>query len=221
MSPISPGESVILVHGLWMNGLVFGVLRQRLQQDHGFVVQAFTYPTLHGDAQQVVRDLVEFTSRVSGGGRVHFVGHSLGGALVYRTLHDHAGRFDGNAVLLGSPVKGSKAARSAARWPVLRSLLGPHVLQELAQDRERCCTCPNAVGAIAGNLRVGSGQLIAHFEEDNDGTVAVSETKIAGLKDHLVLPHSHMGMLFADDVAAQVAHFLRFSTFRRDGARAG
>jgi len=45
----------------------------------------------------------------------------------------------------------------------------------------------------------------------------VSETVIPGLDDHLALPRSHMGMLFARDVAAQVAHFLRHSEFRRDG----
>ncbi len=198
-----------------MNGLVFGVLRQRLQQEHGFDAHTFTYPTLHGDVPQVVKDLVEFAARVAGGGRVHFVGHSLGGAFVHRMLHDHAGRFEGNAVLLGSPLKGSKAARSASQWSMLRPLLGPHVLQELAPDRDRRCTCANAIGAIAGNLPVGSGQFIAQFSEDSDGTVAVSETIIPGLKDHLVLPHSHMGMLFAEDVAAQVAHFLRAGTFRR------
>ena len=31
MSPISQRDPVILVHGLWMTGLEFGVLRQRLQ----------------------------------------------------------------------------------------------------------------------------------------------------------------------------------------------
>ncbi len=60
---------------------------------------------------------------------------------------------------------------------------------------------------------MGTGQFFAHFDEDNDGTVGVSETRIPGLADHLVLPHSHMGMLFAADVAAQVAHFLRNGRF--------
>jgi pimeloyl-ACP methyl ester carboxylesterase len=208
-------ERVVLVHGLWMNGLVFGVLRHRLQQDHGFEVHTFTYPTLHGDAKQVSRELAEFTDRVTGGGRVHFVGHSLGGALVYRTLDDYAGRFSGNAVLLGSPLRGSKAARSASQWPMLRPLLGPHVLNELAPECARSWGGPNAIGAIAGNLRVGTGQFIAHFDEENDGTVGVSETIIPGLADHLVVPHSHMGMLFADDVAAQVASFLKDGRFRK------
>ena len=213
MAPIFPRDRVVLVHGLWMNGLVFGVLRHRLQQEHGFEVHTFTYPTLHGDARDVSRELAEFAARAAGDGRVHFVGHSLGGALVHRTLHDFPGRFSGNVVLLGSPLKGSKAARSASQWPVLRPLLGPQVMNELALDRGRRCTCPNAIGAIAGNLRVGTGQFFAHFDEENDGTVGVSETIIPGLKDHLVLPHSHMGMLYARDVASQVATFLTHGRF--------
>jgi pimeloyl-ACP methyl ester carboxylesterase len=212
------GDSVVLVHGLWMNGLVFGVLRQRLQQDHGYEAHVFTYPTLHGDARRICADLADFAARIGRGGRVHLVGHSLGGALVYRTLQDCAGRLSGNAVLLGTPLKGSKSARTASQWPMLRPLLGPHVLNELAPDYGRSWSGPNAIGAIAGTLRLGAGQFIAHFDEENDGTVAVSETIIPGLADHLVLPHSHMGMLFAEDVAQQVASFLRVGRFRRPAA---
>ena len=64
-------------------------------------------------------------------------------------------------------------------------------------------------GVAAG----GHGQFFAHFDEDNDGTVGVGETIIPGLADHIVLPHSHIGMLFAGDVAANVAHFLRTGRF--------
>jgi len=75
---------------------------------------------------------------------------------------------------------------------------------------------------IAGTLRMGTGQFFAHFDEDNDGTVGVSETSIPGLADHLVLPHSHFGMLYAHDVAAQVAHFLRHGRFiQPSSSRAG
>jgi len=62
---------------------------------------------------------------------------------------------------------------------------------------------------------MGTGQFFAHFDEQHDGTVGVSETQIPGLADHLVVPHSHFGMLLSHDVAAQVAHFLREGRFRR------
>jgi pimeloyl-ACP methyl ester carboxylesterase len=173
---------------------------------------------MQGDAVEIARELAAFASqRASVGGRVHVVGHSLGGAFVLRALeHGLAGQ-PGNAVLLGSPVNGSRAAHGASRFSVLRPLLGTHVLNELLQPGVRCLAAdsPRAVGSIAGSRRLGFGQFFADFEEDNDGTVAVRETVIPGLADHLVMPHSHMGMLFADDVAAQIAHFLRLGRFEK------
>jgi pimeloyl-ACP methyl ester carboxylesterase len=209
------GDTVVLVHGLWMNGLELSVLGNRLRHEHGYDVRTFSYPTMSGSATDICRDLAALASSVAAEATVvHFVGHSLGGVLVYRTLTEcGADRFLGNAVLLGSPLNGSKAARGVARFVALRPLLGPHVLSELADPPPRRWNGPNALGAIAGTLRMGTGQFFAHFDEDNDGTVGVSETRIPGLADHLVLPHSHVGMLAARDVAAQVAYFLRNGRF--------
>jgi pimeloyl-ACP methyl ester carboxylesterase len=213
------GEVVVLVHGLWMNGLEFGVLGHRLRSEHGFDVRTFSYPTLHGDLGGVCSALAEFAERSSAGRRVHLLGHSLGGMLVHRTLSEcGAERVSGNAVLLGSPLNGSRAARGASRFAVLRPLLGPLVLEELAEPRGRAWSGRNALGAIAGTLRMGTGQFFAHFDEENDGTVSVSETRIPGLADHLVVPHSHVGMLFAADVAREVAHFLSHGRFSAPAA---
>lgn len=224
--PYFSGGTVVLVHGLWMNGLELALLGHRLRHEHGYDVRTFSYPTMSGSVPDICRDLAAFAASAVVAAperRVHFVGHSLGGVLVYRTLAEcGAGLSGGNAVLLGSPVNGSKAARGAASFPALRPLLGPHVMSELAEPPPRRWAGPNAVGAIAGTLRMGTGQFFAHFDEDNDGTVAVSETRIPGFADHLVLPHSHFGMLYARDVAAQVAHFLRNGQFAAvGGARDG
>jgi len=211
-------DTVVLVHGLWMNGLELSMLGQRLRREHGFDVRTFTYPTMHGDVANVCAALARFAAEARSGGRVHLVGHSLGGVMVHRTLTQCAGSIDGNAVLLGAPLNGSKAARGVSTWPTLRPLLGPHVLAELVAPCQRCWTGERPLGAIAGTLRMGTGQFFAHFDEENDGTVAVSETRVPGLTDHLVLPHSHFGMLLASDVAAQVACFLREGAFRRPAA---
>lgn len=214
---MSAPDRIVLVHGLWMTGLEFGVLRRRLADEHGFDVDVFTYPTTGGDAAAIVSAL-RAQLRPRAGERVHLVGHSLGGAFVYRALCDECGCGAGvsNAVLLGSPLAGSRAAQGAARFTVLQPLLGTHVLQELAAAPPRAWSGPVALGAIAGSRPLGMGRFLAHFEEDNDGTVGVGETRIPGLADHLVLPHSHLGMLFAADVAAQVARFLREGHFDHD-----
>ena len=214
--PYFSNELVVLVHGLWMNGLEYGMLEHRLRYDHGFETRTFSYPSMHGETGRVGRELGEFARRVAGERRVHFVGHSLGGAFIYRMLTEPGvGANVGNSVLLGTPLDGSAAARGVARWPLLRPVLGPHVPAELAEPCGRCWDGRSGLGVIAGNLRMGTGQFFAQFDGEHDGTVAVRETRIPGLTDHIVLPHSHMGMLFAADVARQVAHFLRNGCFAK------
>lgn len=217
MSPVSR-EPVVLVHGLWMNGAEFRLLRHRLQARHGFEAHVFPYSSRHGEAGAIGAELADFARRCAGpAGRVHIVGHSLGGAVAYRALERGLRDVPGHTVVLGSPLNGSRAASGVARFAWLRPLLGAYVLEELTNPCGRCWDEFGArrLGAIAGSRRIGLGRFFAHFEEDNDGTVAVAETAIPGLDDHLVLRHSHIGMLFARDVARQVAHFLRHGHFLR------
>ena len=70
-----------------------------------------------------------------------------------------------------------------------------------------------AVGPL--NARFGLGHVIGRIEEENDGSVAVAETRLSGARDHIVLPVSHSGMLFSREVARQVGHFLTHGTFAR------
>ena len=222
-SPASAGEvnkkePVVLVHGLWMNGAEFSLLRHRLQARHDFDAHVFPYPSLHGDAAEIGAELAEFARRCAAGAeRVHVVGHSLGGAIAYRALEQGLAGLPGHTVVMASPLNGCRAAHGAVQFSMLRSLLGPHVLHELAHGCNRCwaADAPRTLGAIAGSRRLGIGQFFADFDEDNDGTVAVTETVIPGLTDHVVVPHSHIGMLFASDVADQVAYFLRHGRFER------
>jgi pimeloyl-ACP methyl ester carboxylesterase len=200
-----------------MNGTDLRVLGRRLAHHHGFDVDVFAYPSRHGDAATITAGLMKrVRERAARGARVHLVGHSLGGAFVYRALTEVASPRAVTAVVLGSPLNGCRAAENAAHRQPFRTLIGPHVLSELAQPAAvRHWQGGAALGAIAGCRSIGLGRFFAHFDEDNDGTVAVSETIIPGLADHLVLRHSHIGMLFAADVAEQVAHFLRNGAFRR------
>ena len=59
----------------------------------------------------------------------------------------------------------------------------------------------------------GLGQFVARFDEDSDGTVAVSETRLPGATDHITLPVSHMGMLLSARVAGEVGAFLEQGRF--------
>ena len=54
------------------------------------------------------------------------------------------------------------------------------------------------------------------FDGDNDGTVAVDETRIDGAKDHICMPVSHTSMLMSAEVVDQAVAFLRRGEFLRE-----
>jgi len=141
------------------------------------------------------------------------VGHSLGGLVLLRLLERFPGLPPGRVVFLGTPSVGSKAVTAIARVGWLAPLLGSCVTEELMSPQSRAWTSDRELGVIAGTLPLGLGQLFARFDEPSDGTIAVSETRLPGASDHLVLPVSHMGMLISSRVAEECAGFLRNGRF--------
>ena len=66
---------------------------------------------------------------------------------------------------------------------------------------------------IAGTKPVGLGGLVAGLAEPHDGTVAVSETRLDGLADHVELYVSHTGLVFSSRAAELTTQFLRHGRF--------
>jgi hypothetical protein len=124
----------------------------------------------------------------------------------------------GRVVCLGSPLKGSRTAERLLRWPGGRLLVGRCLGDVNACGGFSACRTGVEVGSIAGSLPLGVGRLLGPFPEPNDGTVAVAETVIAGLTDHVVLPVSHVALLWSTRVALQVEHFLAHGRFRHEAA---
>ena len=117
-------DHVILLHGLWMRGFALGLLHRRLMEA-GFRVHRFDYLSVAATQQHI---LARLQARMNGlaaeADAVHLVGHSLGGLLALRACLD--GELPpGRIVCLGSPLKGSAAARGfAALGPRRRSVAG-------------------------------------------------------------------------------------------------
>jgi pimeloyl-ACP methyl ester carboxylesterase len=205
----------VLLHGLWMHGFELGVLRRRLQAKTGMRTVTFSYPSMRGGLAEHVRRLLEF-ARQQDAAQLHFVGHSLGGLVILDALHVTNDLPPGRAVLLGTPLQGSRAAQGVVRaLPFGRSVLGMTAYQELVHGKPRQWMGESDVGVIAGSYNVGLGRLFVSREAESDGTVLVSETLLPGAADHIVLRTSHTSMLFSPEVAAQTAHFLQQGSFRR------
>ena len=209
--PIS--AAAVFVHGLWLNGAEFALLRRRLENEHGIAGHRFSYPTVRGSMEQTLEQLERFVARIDAE-NIHFVGHSFGGVVLCRYFQKRPCARPGRVVILGSPLNGSRSARTVAKNPVLRRMIGPLVNAELVNDCDpRTWACQNELGIIAGTTPMGLGRIFANFDEDCDGTVGVSETKLPGHTAHLALPVSHMGMLVNAGVARHVGEFLAHGHF--------
>ena len=203
---------VVYVHGLWMPGEESLILGHRLAHEFSLELHSFRYSAASTAMSEVTEQLDAFVRELRSS-VVHFLGHSLGGLVIYRFLERFPAQPAGGVVFLGTPCVGSRAAERAARFAPVAHLLGHSVAQELLQPHERRWTHARPLGVIAGTQPLGFGQLFAGFHEDNDGTIAVSETRMPGAADTLVLPVSHLGMLLSARVAHETGLFLTTGHF--------
>jgi pimeloyl-ACP methyl ester carboxylesterase len=203
---------VVYVHGLWLNGWEAALLRRRLACALNCQTRSFSYSSVRADLAGNACRLGEFLGRIQAD-TLHLVGHSMGGLLILE-LFERAPRLPpGRIVLLGSPVRGSRAARYLAGVPLGRRIIGLTAHQALLPERERRWPGMRELGVIAGNLPLGFGRLLGRFDGASDGTVLVTETQLAGAKQQLVLRTSHSGMVYSATVARLTAAFLRDGRF--------
>ena len=200
----------MLVHGLWNTGLEATLLRFRLAAQ-GFEVRQFHYRTITALMHEVLGALRAAVLELPS--PVHLVGHSLGGLVILRLLDEHPELPIGRVVLLGSPVNGSAAARAAVQMPGAALLFGELADAELVRPEARRWQHPFEIGLIAGSQPISFARMFHRLPEPNDGTVTVDETRLEGATEHLVLPVSHISMLFAPSVVTATASFLRTGRF--------
>ena len=202
------GRRVVLLHGLWMPRASMQWHARQLRKA-GRVTHIFSYATVAGGPEAAVPALLAELQQPC-----DIVAHSLGGLVAVHALQQQPALPVRRVVCLGSPLCGSAAASGMARLPLGAAALGSSA--GLLRDGCPVWAGPAELGMVAGEVAHGLGQVFGHFEGRSDGTVAVAETRIEGLADHVVLPVSHSGMLLSPAVARQVVHFLDHGRFAHD-----
>lgn len=198
---------VVLLHGLWLPGASMRWHAARLAEA-GFVPEIFSYPTIGGGPSAALPRLVETLARAD----THVVAHSLGGLVALTALQQAPDLPVLRVVCLGSPLCGSAAATGLAGRPLTAATLGRSA--DLLQ--RGCGRWDGAaqIGVIAGDRPLGLGRYFGHLHGPSDGTVAVAETRLDGLADHVVVAASHTGLLFSAQAARQAAGFLHTGRFQ-------
>ena len=198
-------NEVVLAPGLWMPAAAMALIAWRLARA-GYGTRTFSYR-----GREPLEANIERLLRFIDGRSVHFVGHSLGGVLVYDALARHAEVPAGRVVLLGAPVRGCLAGRRLGSRALGRWMLG--ACASRWECRAASWTRPEPLGVVAGTLPVGLGRALGPLPGENDGVVCVDETAVQGMAQQMLVREAHSMLGVSRRVAALVETFLRSGRF--------
>ncbi|MBO6563590.1 MAG: hypothetical protein JJ956_02500 [Pseudomonadales bacterium] len=209
-------DCVILLHGLARTADSMSVIESSLQDD-GYRVVNIGYPSRTQKIEWLAIDAVESSIEACGNDiqQIHFVTHSLGGILV--RYYESVNRLEdlGRVVMLAPPNQGSEVVDNWKDVPGYELLNGPAGMQ-LGTDPE---SLPLKLGPVSFELGVIAGTrtlnpiLSLSLPNPDDGKVSVERTKVEGMTDFILMPHTHTFIMRADSVIHQIRYFLAHGQF--------
>lgn len=201
-------KKVVVLHGLYMSGLVMHPLCRRLNRQ-GYVTLNLTYNTLSPDMDAICERIDAFVDDEP----TAFVCHSMGGLIARRYLERNSeqSRWVDPVITLGTPHKGSSLAKEI-NASKLKGLLKNSIDYLLADNRH--WPFQARLYSIAGDLPVGLMPLLSP-ESESDGTVLIDETRVTGMSAHKVFPLSHTSLIYSRRVLAYILEVLALETDSR------
>lgn len=150
----------------------------------------------------------------------HFVCYSLGCLVTRGIIEQHRPKNLGRVVMLGPPNQGSEMADYLQGHSLSSWLFGPNLPQLGTGNRKMLekligDDADYELGIIAGRSAIDPvGAAI--LPDPNDGRVPVSRTKLAGMKEHIVMDANHTTLIMNDAVIAQALAFIQTGHFTYD-----
>jgi len=206
-------DVVVLLHGLGRTPLSMLALSLGARRRGYRVINLHyrsTRSTIEEHADHLARTLAP---RLTHAPRVHFVTHSLGGIIVRQFLAMHALPNLGRVVMLAPPNGGSEVADVLQRSRMASCAVTP--LRELG-THDLAAMLPPATFSLG--VIAGSRSHIPLFSRwmrgvPNDGVVAVDRTRLAGMRDFVVLHRTHTMLPWSPDAIGETFRFLEEGRF--------
>jgi pimeloyl-ACP methyl ester carboxylesterase len=215
--PSRQSDTVVLVHGMGRGPVEMRLLASRIARA-GFEILRVRYQPFGPTTEQVVASVAkQIEARCCNlPGRIHFVGHSLGGLIIRAHLAANRPDVLGRVVLIATPNAGTPFVdKYRNRWWM--GLAGP-IARTLGTD---AASFPNTlptpnypVGIIAG-VKPSSITKQHQTSDIDDGIVPLASAKLSGMSDFITLKSTHAALRYRRDVARQTIAFLREGAFDR------
>ena len=196
-------SAVVLVHGLAAHRVGMSPLERHLKPRFTQVTN-WGYSSLwsrierHGAALAGQLAQIEQSAEID---QIHVVTHSMGGIIARLALAERIPAKLGRMVMLAPPNGGSHVARYLS--PLL-GLIMPPVKQLSDHCHSFVASLPPLSGVHVGVVAAAADELVSE-----------QSTHLPCEADHITLPGFHSSILWFNETARQVAHFLEHGRFER------
>ena len=215
----SDGDFVVLLHGMKRSAGSMNKIEIRLLV-LGYRTLNIDYPS----SQFTIEELSEFihkeiTRRYSDPARpLHVVTHSMGGILTRYYLTQHRPQRLGRVVMLAPPNQGTEMSDFLQGTGVFEAIFGPAGTQ-LGTNEKSITRALGPVdyelGVIMGNISLNPVASIV-VPGDDDGLVSHERSKVAGMKDSVIIPAAHSFIMYSDKAVEHTVHFLKHGNFKKE-----
>ena len=211
-------EAVIVLHGLVRSSTAMNKIAEALNKD-GYTVCNIQYPSrkysiaklaTNNVYSEIQKCLPNYKER-----SLYFVTHSMGGIITRQLANDTDLNID-RVVMLSPPNQGSELVDKLKVIPFFKLINGEAGLS-LGTEAN---SVPNSLGRVnfATGIITGDRSLNPFYSYlipgADDGKVSVASAKVSGMKDFLVVPHSHSFIMDSPVAIEQTIHFLNNGEFK-------
>ncbi|WP_437187275.1 esterase/lipase family protein [Planctomicrobium sp. SH668] len=222
LAPMS-GRVVIVIHGIIRSSKSFETLKTKLVAQ-GHLVVGFDYPSTRVSLSQCAHYFKETISSLNGVEQIDLVVHSMGGLLVRTYLQEAGANRDPRfrrLVMMGVPNHGAKMANLMKDNWLFQFGFGP-AGQQLVEDATGFISklpVPDFEFGTVSGIRGNPDGWNPLIPGEDDGTVSLESSRLAGASDSIEIPCLHSSMMWNKDVIAATVRFLESGAFRDSGEK--
>ena len=207
--PPMSGKVVILIHGILRSSKCMTSMASAATAE-GYQPILFDYPSTQVSIPAAAEFLHSMIQSLEGIEEIYIVSHSMGGLVTRAYFAEHADPRIKRIVMVGTPNHGAELADLLHQNYIVRAAAGPGGRQ-LVTNRQGLIpslpTPPCEFAVIAG-ARGNTAGWNPFIPGDDDGTVTVESTRLAGAVDFSTVKATHTLMLGNPEVIQQAMHFL-------------